>query len=230
MRNLTYILTCTLLLLIASTSTTYYKNGYWNFNKKFDCSQRCVDIKLLCDGTPHCRDGSDEENCSYCNQTEAFHCKNNRCIPIVLQCDGYDDCWDGSDEWKCSDRKILFNEHKHNAPVTIHRIDAPNQKIMNFSSEINLNETFSIPMISFRTDRPDQALDGRTVIFEHLKKVVFYIPGFMTNDLSDGVDMKNALVNGTNDVDCVILVDWRLGSYHGNCKKNCCLKLSHENF
>lgn len=209
-----------LLLQIVSISAVYYKNGYWNFNKKFDCSQRCVGINLLCDGTPHCSDDSDEENCINCSESEAFHCKNDRCIPIYLQCDGHDDCWDGSDEWKCSERKIQCNEHKYNVPMTVHRIDAPNEKIKNFSIDINRNENFTLPMLSFKTDRSDQALDGRTVVFEHFKKVVFYIPGFMTNDLSDGLDMKNALVHGTDDVDCVVLVDWRQGSYRGNSFKN----------
>lgn len=214
MRDSIRILLNILILQIASISAVYYRNGYWNFNKHFDCSQRSVDTKLLCDGTPQCSDGSDEENCNNCSETDAFHCRNDRCIPVYLQCDGFDDCWDGSDELKCSEGKTLFNEYKYNVEITMNSIDT-NQKVRNFSDEINLNENFVIPMITFKSDRPDQALDGRTVIFEHFNKVVFYVPGFMTNDLSDGLNMKNALVIGTDDVDCIILVDWRLGSYNG---------------
>lgn len=103
--------------------------GYWSFNKKFDCSVHYVDIEFLCAGTPHCLDGSDEENCNSCNETDAFHCRNNRCIPNYLLCDGYDDCWDGSDERKCSESKILFKEYKYNVPIAIDRIDATNNKI-----------------------------------------------------------------------------------------------------
>lgn len=213
------ILSFLFLLSVRTISTTNYQNDYWNFNKKFDCNERSVDIHFLCDGTIHCSDGSDEENCNKCNETNAFHCSNDRCIPNYLQCDGYDDCWDGSDEWKCLERTILFNKQKYNIPIAIDRIEAEYQKIINFNSEINFNKNVVVPMITFKSDRSDQALDGLTVIFEHMKKVVFYTPGFMTNDLSDGIEMKNALISGTDDVDCVILVDWRLGSCHGNLKK-----------
>lgn len=226
MRGWVHLLLWILLLHYASTSIAYYRNGYWNLNKKTDCSKRCIAPNLECDGTPHCRDGSDEENCSECSDTDAFHCKNDRCIPIYLYCDGYDDCWDGSDEQNCSNKSFPYNNGKYNVPTTIDQIDAKNQKIENFSSEININENFAIPMIVFKTVRPDQALDGRTVIFEHMNRVVFYIHGFMTNDLKDGVDMKNALVSGTDDIDCVILVDWRLGSYYGKLK----IKLGTHSF
>lgn len=219
MRNCIHISLCIFLLQIGIISAAFYRNGYWNLNKKFDCNERCISINLLCDGTPHCLDGSDEENCCDCRHTESFHCKNDRCIPIYLECDGFDDCWDGSDEQNCFNKTIQFSNSKYNVPTTVNQLDTEKYKIQKFSKEIKGNKNFVIPMIAFKTDRPEQALDGQTVIFEHMKKVVFYIHGFMTSDLKDGLEMKNALVNGTDDVDCVILVDWRLGSYYGKLKE-----------
>lgn len=227
-RNHECILRWILFLQIASTSAAYYQNGSWNFNEKFDCNrQRGVDTNLVCNGKPHCRDGSVDENyCKNCCATDAYHCKNERCIPNYLRCDGYDDCWDGSDEWKCMESDILHNKDKYNVPMALHSIDITKQKMMNFSNEIQFNENFAIPMLAYRYDSLDGAMDGRTVIFEHMRNIVFYVHGFMTNDLHDGVRMKNALVDGTDDVDCVILVDWRLGSYYGNTFMNHKLNVS----
>jgi len=45
--------------------------------------------------------------------------------------------------------------------------------------------------------------------FKDNSKVAFYIHGFYTASLEDGVGVRNALLQNTTDVDYVVLVDWR---------------------
>uniref|UniRef100_A0A1A9W8R9 SEA domain-containing protein n=1 Tax=Glossina brevipalpis TaxID=37001 RepID=A0A1A9W8R9_9MUSC len=62
----------------------------------------------VCDGTEHCLDGEDEENCSnednnsyekVCSANE-FKC-DNRCLPKEYQCNGVTECFDRTDEENC---------------------------------------------------------------------------------------------------------------------------------
>ena len=69
----------------------------------FKCkNSRCIPGRWRCDYDNDCRDGSDEENCSWRNCTESeFKCRNGRCILQQAKCDGHNQCTDGSDELNC---------------------------------------------------------------------------------------------------------------------------------
>lgn len=79
--------------------------------EKFQChSGECIEDKLLCDGTAHCKDSSDEAEVE-CEKSEhnrtkksvqckanQFTCNNGECISTINVCDGTSNCADGSDE------------------------------------------------------------------------------------------------------------------------------------
>ncbi|XP_070570703.1 low-density lipoprotein receptor-related protein 2-like [Ptychodera flava] len=87
------------------TATNYYqsKNAVC-LEEDFSCDHgwECIKSALICDGTRHCADGSDEKYCKGCKDGEflcekgSFH--REKCISMDRVCDGYRDCIDGSDE------------------------------------------------------------------------------------------------------------------------------------
>lgn len=74
-----------------------------NVNQATCMNGECIDKSQICDGIPHCSDGSDEHSCSHgrkCHPNQ-FMCRNSKCVDRIWRCDGENDCGDNSDEDSC---------------------------------------------------------------------------------------------------------------------------------
>lgn len=68
----------------------------------FKCdNDKCLGLKLRCNGINECGDYSDEYNCTCDTETE-FMCNDRACIQKSFVCDRDKDCSDHSDEINCS--------------------------------------------------------------------------------------------------------------------------------
>ncbi|XP_031330988.1 modular serine protease-like [Photinus pyralis] len=102
-------LTCSYLFANFANGGTYAEN-YSEFRRTRFCNEssfrcdsgECITEDHLCDGTVHCRDGSDETrdcfNIIPCASDLLFQCDYGACINKARQCDGTPDCKDKSDE------------------------------------------------------------------------------------------------------------------------------------
>lgn len=64
------------------------------------------DLNELCDGTPDCANGADEQRC---NETvSAFDCGDGERVASAEQCDGTEDCTNGRDEEGCPLRAMTL--------------------------------------------------------------------------------------------------------------------------
>ncbi|XP_050535223.1 lipoprotein lipase-like [Daktulosphaira vitifoliae] len=112
------------------------------------------------------------------------------------------------------------NEFTINAPAKIeHFLEGVKYPVLNYTFlkiALKSDPLMVDHMFAYFPENPNETLDARTVVFDHMKKVMIYIHGFRTPDLTDSVELKNALFEGADDFGCIILVDWRKGSLYEN--------------
>ncbi|XP_066263229.1 CUB and sushi domain-containing protein 1-like [Branchiostoma lanceolatum] len=80
---------------------SFTDGGCWD--NEFRCSEgSCLPTAWRCDGTPHCLNGEDEEDCGDdgggCSPGDAVCDDGSSCYPVEGVCDSVVDCSDGSDE------------------------------------------------------------------------------------------------------------------------------------
>ncbi|KAF5292665.1 hypothetical protein FQR65_LT11217 [Abscondita terminalis] len=72
--------------------------------EQFNCGNRCVPLRMRCDGVIDCSGFVDEKNCE-CDLSTHFRCGNaTSCFHLSRRCDGVVDCWDNFDEIGCGFR------------------------------------------------------------------------------------------------------------------------------
>ena len=74
----------------------------------------CVEQSNVCDGEPHCFDGSDEADCVAGHSAclwNLFRCTDGNCIKAEYVCDECSNCADGADELDCQSPKNQTGEN-----------------------------------------------------------------------------------------------------------------------
>lgn len=66
-----------------------------------------ADVDEICDGTPDCASGADEQRCGD-GEDEPFACGNGQSVSAGDQCDGTMDCSNGRDEAGCPMRAMTI--------------------------------------------------------------------------------------------------------------------------
>uniref|UniRef100_A0AAV2M5F0 EGF-like domain-containing protein n=1 Tax=Knipowitschia caucasica TaxID=637954 RepID=A0AAV2M5F0_KNICA len=114
---------------------------------EFECGNGdCIEYIRTCDGTPHCKDKSDEKQ-SYCANRVCKkgyrRCVNGRCVGHGSWCNGQDDCGDRSDELFCNTTLCTADQFQCRDGSCISNSSKCNQKVDcdDASDEINCTAT-----------------------------------------------------------------------------------------
>ncbi len=143
--------------------------------------------------------------CSACkrkNQTGGLLCigtkQDHKCVRLPSICEG------GLTNETSENKEI----ETRNVPIIIEPLDIHNFVVFNPSTR-GKQELPSVAYIVYRRPNTRQGFDPDTVEFRPNEKVLLYIHSYATPFLDDGLNIKDAVFEGTLDVDSVILVDWR---------------------
>ncbi|XP_071819791.1 transmembrane protease serine 9-like [Apostichopus japonicus] len=118
-------------------------------NGSIVCNGLCLPESWICDGTPDCFLGEDEDDCATCSSAQ-FQCDDGSCIPDYWLCDGIIDCAgnEAENEGNCQTNvaEEIFLETSYSFTSPNYPSNYPN----NYQTEVvfSTNETSSL-LLSF---------------------------------------------------------------------------------